>query len=356
VIQYIFFLLIFFSAFPFAYAGSDHDLIVQRTMDCMESYGEQKDGITWNDVCNLGASYPVHIKIVNEQMDQVEASKNPNPPPRSLSKKADISFSPQTPRTVYKIAPEVSYIKYTEPGLMKESGMMFGVNVVSTLHPYPDDDLKSLISHIDMYRFEGRLAYGKVNYRGGTVDINTGNVTPAAFNGINDYMGEIRLLAGKDFAYQPAKMTPYIGFGYRHLFDGLRAFKPAGYDRRIQYFYVPMGADFAFSLAQGWSLETNLEYDYFIRGIVHSYLGQIGFGNLENQQTSGYGLRGALRLLKNSGPFNFLLEPYVRYWHIYDSKESQSDVFSFGGSQYVLIGIEPNNTSLEMGIKLGVEF
>jgi hypothetical protein len=140
------------------------------------------------------------------------------------------------------------------------------------------------------------------------------------------------------------------------LFDTFSTF-PGGYNRHIQYVYLPAGAEIMTKLGDGWSIGAEAEYDIFIHGSVESYLGELGLGDLQNTQKSGYGLRGSIKIVKNwNHRFNLFFEPYIRFWHIHASNIQASNPFSFGGQEYVFIGQEPDNTSLEMGGKLGIEF
>lgn len=261
---------------------------------------------------------------------------------------------PQIPEKVIAIAPEVSYIKYHEHGLMRESGAMSGINGSYTYHPREGNILNNEI--INMYRVEGRFSYGKVDYQGG-VEHEDGSVTPQSFNGINDYMFEIRSLMGKDYYMGRSKiLTPFFGAGYRSLYDSLSENKPFGYNRQIQYLYVPIGAQATADLTNGWSLKAIAEYDFLIRGYVTSYLGEVGLGDLQNRQTSGFGMRGSIKLVKRTKYFNVTLEPFIRYWSIHASHIGQSTPFTLDGQNFVFLGEEPPNTSVEVGGKLGIEF
>jgi hypothetical protein len=350
---YIFFLLILFSI-AVAQAAGQRDLIIQKTMDCVDNHLQQSVGITWNDVCGApGAYYQQHMEIVNQQMDQVQGETPPLNMPQDDYR--DFQISQKESEWVYKITPEVSYIRYHEPGFMKESGVMSGINGSYTYRPIAGDVLNSEIT--DMYRLEGRFSYGKVDYNGG-VQSSDGSSTPESFNGINDYMMEIRMLVGKDFIFnnQSTLLTPYLGGGYRFLFDSLYENKPYGYNRLIQYFYLPTGAEITTKLGDGWSIGADMEYDIFLGGLVESYLGGIGLGDLQNVQKTGYGLRGSIKLVKKRKRYNLILEPFVRYWTIHASNVGASKPFSYNGQEYVVFGEEPDNNSLEIGGKLGIEF
>jgi hypothetical protein len=51
----------------------------------------------------------------------------------------------------FEVAPEVSYITYTEPGVLKESGVMYGLVGSYTYH------------NRIMLKVEGRFTYGKLD-------------------------------------------------------------------------------------------------------------------------------------------------------------------------------------------------
>jgi hypothetical protein len=298
------------------------------------------------------SSYQQHIQIVNAQLDAV--AQGVTIPQTCQIAKNDTKNDKKDEWDI-DITPEVSYIKYHEHGLMRESGTMAGINTRFTYHPKEGNVLNNEIT--DVYRFEGKFSFGKVDYQGGiqNSDLTT---TPESHKGINDYMVEIRSLMGKDFFFnnRSTVLTPFFGAGYRSLFDSLFENKPYGYNRHIQYLYVPTGMEVTNDLSHGWSIQTDAEYDIFFRGYVTSYLGEIGYGDLHNTQSSGFGMRGSIKLIKKSDHFNFTLEPFVRYWSIHASNIKASAPFTFNGQQYVFIGEEPPNTSLEVGGRVGIDF
>ena len=330
-------------------------LLILSSVTVAQAADQQSGGITGNDGYDAPKSYSQqHMEIVNQQMDYVQGKttslkNNPQVVYR------DFQIPQKKSEWVFEIAPEVSYIRYHEPGLMKESGTMSGINGSYTYRPMAGDVLNTEVA--DMYRLEGRFSYGKVDYNGG-IQNSDGSTTPESFNGINDYMVEIRMLIGKDYSFnnQSILLTPYLGGGYRSLFDSLYENKPYGYNRHIQYLYIPTGSEITAKLGEGWSIGADVEYDIFLGGLVESHLGEIGLGDLQNVQKSGYGLRGSIKLIKKSKYYNFILEPFVRYWSIHTSNVKSSKPFSYDGQEYVIFGEEPANNSLEIGGKLGVEF
>jgi len=322
--------LLVFYATANAMADNERDLIIQKTMGCLEQHMNQNSSVAWDDVCYT-------------------------PLPQTDYSVADAS----TPKHYdeFDIAPEISYISYREPGLkVKESGMMYGINGSYTYRVENNQDFYTKI--LNMGRLEGLFSYGKVDYHGGLQNLDGSYAGSDNFNGINDYMVEARGLAGRDFKFNndSIRLTPYIGIGGRSLFDSDGENKPYGYNRWIRYVYIPTGVEAMTKLIDGWSIGADAEYDIFLYGRVTSYLGEAGLGDLENTQTRGFGLRGSIKLVKEWQRFNIILEPFVRYWHIYNSGFAPSTPYYYNGSYYYVLGEEPNNSSLEVGGKLGVEF
>jgi hypothetical protein len=172
-------------------------------------------------------------------------------------------------------------------------------------------------------------------------------------------MFELRALGGYYFSVSDAvTIMPFTGFGYRYLNDdsgGMTSSTGAwGYEREANYVYSPLGVEFAAKFDQGWSLGLTLEYDYFWGGLQISHLGDVnlGFNDLENTQEEGYGARAALRLGKKGESLGFAVEPFIRYWKI---EESETDLLTYNGV-IVGYGYEPQNTSLEFGVKLIITF
>ena len=231
--------------------------------------------------------------------------------------------------------PEISYIKYEEPTVMREKGFMFGGAV-------------SYAYHKDfMFKGEGHSSIGYVDYENsGTID------------DIFDFMFEGRVLGGYDFpVLETSVFTPFIGFGYRYLMDDsggkTSSTGAAGYKRESNYLYSPIGIETLTKLEKQWYAGIILEYDYFWIGRQISHLEDVSanYDTLENNQNEGYGLRGSVRFL-NKGDFPFVIEPFIRYWKIQKSEEE--DVIYSGA--VIGYGWEPKNNSTEIGLKFLFSF
>jgi hypothetical protein len=234
----------------------------------------------------------------------------------------------------WEIGAELSSITYEEPGVMEESGAMIGL---AGSYTYRNNW---------MFKIEGVFKYGQVDYEGALFD-----GTPLNVDNIDDYIVEARGLGGYDFSvFKATTLTPYIGFGYRYIFDDLGAASPYGYGRESNYSYSPIGIETMTDLQNGWFIGLIIEYDIFWSGVQTSYLSDFDYSlnDVENDQSDGYGFRGSVKF-QNS---RFVIEPYIRYWEIDDSDPSIAT--SFGRPVAVLY--EPENDSTEIGVKFAVKF
>lgn len=229
---------------------------------------------------------------------------------------------------------EASHIAYKEPGVMKESGFMYGITGALAYRSYNY-----------MLSVEARASIGQVDYTSGS---------SGTLDDIDDSMWEIRGLAGYDFEMSETfAITPYAGIGYRSLNDDMGGRRTttgaAGYDREISYLYSPIGVDVTAAFENGWNIKLRLEYDKFLDGDVESHLGSIpGYYNIENDQDRGYGCRGSMMFKKRGETMDFIIEPFFRYWSIKDSKLTTDP----GGTTW----IEPKNNSKEFGVNFAVEY
>lgn len=238
----------------------------------------------------------------------------------------------------FTLGTEVSYIKYEEPSYMEEKGMMYGI-----VGSYAYHDKRMMV------KLEGKFSYGQVDYDGAYQD-----GTPLTISGISDYMLELRCLLGYDFVAKSITITPHLGMGYRYLQDNSQDKSDAGYERESNYIYIPIGLETIANLGNGWSLGTNIEYDLFLWGRQISYLSDVdpGYSAVENEQMKGYGIRGSISIAKKGKKVGFIIEPFIRYWNIKESREG----YIIYNKIPVAYGIEPDNDSTEIGCKLAVTF
>ena len=277
-----------------------------------------------------------------QQIPQLEepARISIQPPPPAGTQKAAKSYKSdqaQPRRHEAGVYFEISHRKYQEPSLgMQESGMMYGVSGDYTYR-----------SKNFMLKAEGRFAFGDVDY----------SSPSGEFDGIRDYDYETRFAVGYDLktASRKASFTPFIGVGYRYLFDGLSKVGSGGYDRKSNYLYSPMGMETKFRLGREWSLGLIGEYDLFWHGWQKSELGDTdpALDTAANDQKGGWGTRASIRITKNIGRIGFAVEPFFRYWNI--DKSNIVNITS-NGDPTGYMAFEPANSSTEWGTRIGIRF
>lgn len=199
------------------------------------------------------------------------------------------------------------------------------------------------------FRADARFAHGRMDYSGsGTVD------------GIDDYVFEGRLTFGRELvigASGRSRITPYLGYGYRRLYDDLggrvSSSGALGYDRLSQYHYLPLGVEGLFYLGDRLSIRPTIEYDRLIHGTQDSYLSDTGlFDDVHNNQESGYGVRASLMLGTLLGSWRTEFGPFFRYWNI---EQSDTAPLTIAGV-VVGSGWEPANETWEAGMALRFRF
>ena len=252
---------------------------------------------------------------------------------------------PALRRRQFDVGSEIYYYEYEEPGVMDQEGMFYGLRLGYTDRGWLSDaPHSSAADGGPMFRAEGRLAFGQVDYDGGIIDFGTGNVTPYSMDDIDDWVFEGRLLLGVDWLRRSALSTVYLGLGYRYLNDDASS-DPAGYERESNYLYVPVGFQFDSSHTTGWSFGFGAEFDIFIAGDQRSHLSDVGpmYSDVDMHQDSGYGYRASVKLQHKSEDGVFVVEPFIRYWDIDDS---DFEYASFGTVW------EPANETTEYGLAI----
>lgn len=200
------------------------------------------------------------------------------------------------------------------------------------------------------FRDDLRFAYGKADYNGSGFQA-----------GLPDWYYEFRGLVSRDFRMHDFVLSPFIGFGYRYLFDDARGMSntgAAGYRRESNYFYVPLGLTHRMGLQYEAVMSTTLEFDYLLWGEQVSRLsdlvgfnGVAGASDTTNRQNSGYGLR--LSMIYEAGDLSF--GPFLNYWNIAASEVTSQVMTDAMGSALVFLR-EPKNKTAEYGMRLAFRF
>ncbi len=182
--------------------------------------------------------------------------------------------------------------------------------------------------------------YGAADYRGayGQVDY-TGSGTQ---KGEEIILHDGRLLLGHDMGGNVSQWSPYIGIGYRTLYNdarGITSTGARGYRRFNTMWYVPVGAEYRVAVATDNLLTLGFESDLVVSSEQKSYLSDAGIGERDiiNKQRGGYGLRGNI----GYGFGDNEIGAFTQYWDMNDSKRTVGLTATW---------LEPQNTTTEIGL------
>jgi hypothetical protein len=232
-------------------------------------------------------------------------------------------------RSGWEVGGQVARYHYEEPDFMWLKGDRIGVTAAYTVA-----NEKRLFT-----RIEGRWSYGNLEYQGS-----------GTLQDVPDHIVELRVLAGRDYRTGKVVWSPYVGGGFRYLYNDLRGVSSTGqhgYRRESAYFYIPLGVALRMPLGADWVLAPQLEYNGFVRGVQRSYLADTGITGLydvTNYQRDGHGYRAQLMIEGKRWSFGV----WTNYWDVEDS-----DVQSIGAG---LAGMEPANWTRETGVELRYRF
>ena len=231
-----------------------------------------------------------------------------------------------------RISIGLSNYKYHEPSLdVRIYGLRGGIGYYGT---------KPLAEN-----FFGLLA---VDYRFGSLEWTASDSSGGSggeAKGIPDYYVEGKLAIGRDFTFDSFVLSPYVGLGYRRLFNEFSS-ASSGYDRTQEYIYLPVGLIHRFSLGSDGMLETTVEGNFLLAGYHKAEFSDFD-SNWEDanfKQDSGYGIKASMIYRKG----NWGIGPYLNYWNIADS---DIDYIKCNIDD-ICRAFEPANSTVEYGIKV----
>jgi hypothetical protein len=240
-----------------------------------------------------------------------------------------------------EVALSVSSYRYEEPSLgMSNKGDKFGVNHFGT----------EVLDGDWFVKDDLRFAYGGVDYVGSGYQ-----------PGAPDWYVDARGLVGRDIQFGNAIYSPFVGVGYRYLFNDLRGYSSSGaigYRRESNYLYVPIGLTHRFTLQDSAVLATTLEFDHLLVGRQLSKLsdlvGHSGYSSASdvlNSQSSGFGFRADI--MYEMG--DLALGPFLNVWRIGNSDSVLQPLTQNGVSTWYYFS-EPENRTSEFGLRMRFKF
>ena len=227
-------------------------------------------------------------------------------------------------RTGNEIGVTVSSYKYTEPSNMSIKATKIGIEYSGT-----------------WARNSEWFALARLRYANGNGDYSS--VGTGTMSDRPDWYYEIKGAVGRDFLFGDYSLSPYVGLGYRYLFNDLRGLSSTGnqgYRRESNYFTLPIGVMHRMNLSDQAQLLTTLEYDQLIRGRQESKLSDISppGPDASNTQRRGYGLQ--LSAMYQTSRWS--VGPYLLVWRLGESERNAVT--------------EPKNDTSEFGVRSAFRF
>ena len=200
------------------------------------------------------------------------------------------------------------------------------------------------------FLFRARLStdFGSVDYSSEDGEIDD----------VRQSIGQLEFQAARDFPLgHAATITPFIGLGSRILSDNSGGKETEsgilGYDRDINYAFVPIGAAVTMPIGPSNILSFSAQYNWVVGGDAESRFSEIDpeFPDLKMDIPGGHGLEASAMLGIPIGTTQLRVGPFIRHWNI---QQSESLTFEEDGEAIELF--EPANKSTELGLRLSVAF
>jgi len=235
---------------------------------------------------------------------------------------------------------EASYYRYNAPSPdVKISGPQLGATASASIvlpgHMFDTADF--------------RYGYGRVDYSSATLGTS---------NDHENALWEIRDVVGQDFLWNRYSLSPYLGLGYRNLYNddrGITSSGASGFRSEIEYLYVPIGVKPQVRIDGANILAMDAEFDYLAHGWQTSHLEDKGLGDptVHNGQGTGFGFRGEAMWETSTWSFG----PFVQYWNIGSSSGATFNTPDSGecGSA-TCTRVQPHNITVEGGLQLKYHF
>jgi hypothetical protein len=252
------------------------------------------------------------------------------------------------PRSAWEISYQVFYFDYEEEvdgdKFMELDGIMHGVRLAYTSHSG-----RGL-----MFRVDGSLNFGQLDYDGGAVTYVDGELIEEPLEAdSDDFLLNLQGIVGWDFEHWNIVSTLYTGLAFRYWNDEVD--NEAGYEREITQFYLPVGYGIAVPVGSNLIIGGEVDVRVLLGGSVKSHFSDIdpSWDDAENTQDfgSGFGINSSLYLKYDSEWFPPLaVGVFANY---YDIDKSDMDVVAMWEGEY-FGGYEPENETLEAGVRVSL--
>jgi hypothetical protein len=234
----------------------------------------------------------------------------------------------------YILGFQVSNFYYQEPGLMNDSGYLYGL-----VFQYLNQRKPGM-----QFRVDGEFAMGTLNYVGHFMD-----GSPAQFNGERFRIFEVNATWARD-TYQapPMVFSPFYGLGYRSTFDNKD--NESDYRRDYYYLYGTFGLQWRFRHSSKASSKIRAGLSPLFGGSNKTYLSDFDadFPDVTLPYTSGVAQKIAYEyttLLANNR--NLVAGISYTRWSVSASQIARTPIGNF---------VEPGNDTIITAINLSYLF
>ncbi|MBK2123695.1 hypothetical protein [Fangia hongkongensis] len=235
---------------------------------------------------------------------------------------------PQGGCSIFSLSPSLGYYKYAEPSLMNIQGPLVGIE-----GEYQYISTKNIVLWIN-----GGFAFVNGRYDGSSVNLITLERTPLTFHNDKSYILNLSPKIGYRISFysKGVSLLPYIGAGYRYLYNNTTDNVEGGYERISNYFYVPIGLQLT-KVWNKWIWQSQIEFDIFAYGYQYSGTD----GGFTNAQHDGYGANAYTLFGRKEHMLSWLIGPYIQYWNIKQSEFAKGDTRTW---------YEPENYTINTGV------
>ncbi len=199
-----------------------------------------------------------------------------------------------------------------------------------------------------LFRTKLSLDYGSVDYSSDDGEIDN----------VSQSIGQLEFHLARDFSMsERATITPFIGLGSRILRDNSGGKQTEngslGYDRDINYAYVPIGAAVTTKIGGANTFTFSGQYNWVVGGDAKSKFSDIDpeFPDLKMDIPGGRGFEASAIVGFPVGRTQVRVGPFVRRWNI-----DRSETLTFEEEDEVIELFEPANKTTELGLRLSLAF
>lgn len=236
---------------------------------------------------------------------------------------------------------EATDFEYEEPGLMTQEGELAGTGGSYTFEP------------VDAFfvRFSGDYRIGGTDYDGQT---QSGIPTTSE---ADDEIGRASMMLARRLPLPDGAVYLEGGLAVRDWWQDLKdgttntGAPVAGYERGHRYYYLPLGATWEVRPAgSDWGWHLGARYQHVISGYAWARLD--GDQRRRFLMDDGYGVRlEAGASWYDTFVSRIRAEAYLQHWSFNDS-----EIGVIRQGQSFVAALEPENETVEIGLRLGIGF